>query len=1027
MRGWMLAVLAGLFLAKSLGAGPRVDIHAEGEWLRVQSSEHANALVTLQGTTDFSRWENAATSLEKFFGMPIAAGAERKFYRLHVGTVGATNDWKNEVRFPDDSFFGGSGSDAGWVKFAILLSDPTRVHFQDSVKWPFHYDWATRRLPPFIGMTTTQFDAVSLNRAGQQVVLGSVLVPRNPAFVECGIQFVGRDAYTVEEIERWFELVKASVHAEGGAGVIYMPTFEQAEVARTQAAEFAARGIPVGSIERWVQSDHVYAAGWAVGRLKYFAAAEVTAAFADGRLAPADILVTDGVPAETPLVAGIISLRPSTPNSHTALLSAAFGIPFVYLPDAEEQARVVSLVGRKVILRASSNWFGSDVRVLDVEGAVTPEIEAEMLALKIAPPIEYTPKERFGAISASTENLSPADIKYFGGKAANYGLLRDAVPNNAPVAIAFSFDLWDAFMDQTLPAGGTLRAAIAARLAAHTTYPPNIPQLKADLAAVREMIRRTATFSAAERAEILAALGNFTPGRNIRFRSSTNVEDSDSFTGAGLYDSYSGCLMDDLDADNAGPSHCDATENEERGVFRAIQRVYSSFYNDNAFLERLRHRVNESEVGMGVLAHHSFPDDEELANGVANLTFRYTGFSTNVSGELVTQLGAESVTNPDGSSVPEVVEVSQHNTSAFLNLTRRSSLVPLGAYVMSWESDYQEMMRLLTAVGLRVKNYYPGRNEFFLNFEYKKDLRIGRVVKQVRQIPQPQPAQPVLAFLVDEPTTWCVFQGEFSDVFANHRLKSIWNLRTVTARMRPETLAAGIHTTGAVDYMVSAQARNLSGEMNGWPSATHSADGTTHEWTTQEGADLWRWRMVTHLQTMATPPQAPILTQRDFEKFVTVKYPRAMPTLAKFGGEPATTMEETVKLAPCPEIGAGAILREYVMEPRTGLRVETKFYWPRPPTGVVAGYTAPLVRFVETKIIGLTSQPIVLTSAFAQTYHPFHHNFTEEFVFEPRLDPGVPRALVEELSAANIQLIYLRKGDSTTGMILGLDEKFRAL
>ncbi len=72
----------------------------------------------------------------------------------------------------------------------------------------------------------------------------------------------------------------------------------------------------------------------------------------------------------------------------------------------------------------------------------------------------------------------------------------------------------------------------------------------------------------------------------------------------------------------AGPCACEAAEPDERGVFRAIQRVYAGFYNDNAWLERRRHSADEVEVGMGVLVHHSFPDEEELANGVATLDYR---------------------------------------------------------------------------------------------------------------------------------------------------------------------------------------------------------------------------------------------------------------------------------------------------------------------------------------------------------------------------------------------------------------------
>jgi hypothetical protein len=353
------------------------------------------------------------------------------------------------------------------------------------------------------------FDAISLHRANQQVVLGTILYPPAPDYIEYGVQFVGLDPYTPEEISRWLELVKASVYATNGAGIYYMPVFEQAEMARTNAAEFAARNIPVASIDRWISQDHIYSPGWAVGRLKYFPAAEITAAFSDGRLQPKDILLTDGVPAETPIVAGIISLTPSTPNSHTAILAQSFGIPFVHFSDAEDQARVQSLVNRKIVLRASTYFSGASIKVVDGEGSLTPDVEAELLALKKSAPIKYTPKQSFGAITASTDNLGPADIKYFGGKAANYGILRDTVPTNCPAAIAFSFDLWDQFMDQQLPSGLTLRQRIAAILAPYTNYPPNIPALKADLATIRDLIRRDAIFTAAQKQAITNALTIF--------------------------------------------------------------------------------------------------------------------------------------------------------------------------------------------------------------------------------------------------------------------------------------------------------------------------------------------------------------------------------------------------------------------------------------------------------------------------------------------------------------------------------------
>jgi len=114
------------------------------------------------------------------------------------------------------------------------------------------------------------------------------------------------------------------------------------------------------------------------------------------------------------------------------------------------------------------------------------------------------------------------------------------------------------------------------------------------------------------------------------------------------------------------------------------------------------HRVGESQVAMGVLVHHSFPDEEELANGVAVLTNSFTAYSTNITGDLVTQLGAESVTNPDGSSVPEIVSGRRYNSSYTLTLKQYSSLVPLGDYVMAWAGGLPRLLGSLHQGWLRL-------------------------------------------------------------------------------------------------------------------------------------------------------------------------------------------------------------------------------------------------------------------------------------------------------------------------------------
>ena len=109
--------------------------------------------------------------------------------------------------------------------------------------------------------------------------------------------------------------------------------------------------------------------------------------------------------------------------------------------------------------------------------------------------------------------------------------------------------------------------------------------------------------------------------------------------------------------------------------------------------------------------------------------------------------------------------------------------------------------------------------------------------------------------------------------------------------------------------------------------------------------------------------------------------------------------------------------------------MEIEYYWPPEPKGIVAGYTAPLQRWEGTTLTGFTSRPIVLRGELSQTYRPGHHNFWEDFLFDPWLEPGVAADLLEELRGVNIRAI-LAGGDRealSSLIVLGWDGQFREL
>ncbi len=710
------------------------------------AAESGASVLELRRSGDLVSWEEVGRFQEQLYPYALSVKSEPAsvFFQASHRRPTVRDDWANQLLVPSSGLIaqalGGGLSGAPFAKFTIALTDLERVYFQDSSKFPFHYSFIRERLPGYEDLGFLDFERVALRKEGQELALGTVLLAPDPSVAELAIQFAGQEAFDVEDVIRWFQAtIRRLALEEQGARVFYMPTFEQRDVSFANEAQFAAAGIRLDTPTRWASEPVCYSQGWALGRFRFVPATEIDAAYGDGRLGVRDILVTDFVPAEVPLVAGIISFQPATPNSHVVLLARSSDVPMAFASGEALQEQIRAWEGQEFLLTVSNSDGGCDFGFQNVEGKLSDEERAAIWALKERPQVTIQAKAPADQLWLSTEDLERDAIRFVGGKAANFGYLRRSIPEYSPESIAFTFDLWDAFMAQATGEGGSLRRWIAETLAPFDHYPPDVPQLRGALALIQDRIKEQTLFSSELREGVVAALQGFDPGRKLRFRSSTNVEDSDQFSGAGLYDSFSGCLLDDLDANTSGPSHCDSSKSKERGVFRAIRKVFASFYNENAFLERLRHGVNESDVGMALLVHHSFPDPLELANGVATLEIqRAEDGERQVRATLVTQWGAVSVANPDSTVLPEVVEFD----GTQLDWTAASSLVPAGKTVMEWEVDYRDLLALLDRAAQAFETSFEENDHLLLDFEYKKMAESGLVVKQIRMIPQPAPVPP---------------------------------------------------------------------------------------------------------------------------------------------------------------------------------------------------------------------------------------------------------------------------------------------
>ncbi|MEE2968427.1 MAG: PEP/pyruvate-binding domain-containing protein [Verrucomicrobiota bacterium] len=1027
---------------------PFLDVESDSETFVLKVFGSPEKSQRIEFKNDHSPWAILASDAGKdAWSFPISNFNQRRLFRVVESVrprIFSHSSWKPSLDFPEEPFLsenlGESFEVVKWVKFAILTDDSNRVYFQDSKKYLFHYDFAKDRLKPFRGMTAEEFNDATLYLGKQIAILGAVLVA--PYSKEYAVQFIGQDLYPKEMMKFLFETVKNSINGVEEWDAYLMPVPTQASSIQADVEYYQENNIAIANPDRWSGQSGCYVPGWAIGRLRYIKSDDINDAYLSGDLKSTDILLTDFVPSEVPFVAGILSLTPTTPNSHVSILAQSYGIPFAYIKNSVLRAEVMSLVDSLALLRTSSGYWGScNLEALDAS-SVSNQYLNEILELKKAPELDLNGKANKGAIAIKDlSRVLPSDNRYIGGKAANFGFLRRVVPNNSPEAIAFTFDLWDQFMDQPME-NKTLREEINSRIEPFSSWPTDLVGLDKALRDIRNIIRKASDFSNEQKSAILNELSVFSPNAKIRFRSSTNVEDTRYFVGAGLYDSFSGCILDDTDNDDIGPSHCDPDEPNERGVFRAIRKVYASFYNLNAYLERLRHGVNESEVGMALLVHNSFPDEIEIANGVATLVRGPSGRSTRVDISMVTQKGAVSVTNPEGGAIPEVVDGYLYRGSSNyegVNLQQRSSLLLLGDdAVMGWEDDYLSLIEMLYQISQAYIKQFPENQEPHLEFEYKKVHDGELVIKQIREIPINSSSGSEDLAIIGSPSGLMVFQGEYGTVMGNHRLKSLWHLEGENRWVNPQAERDSFIDRSAVEIALDQEITNIGGKPSVWPN---------HRFRIRESGnqayarDSWIWNSEYGKTNYWLDGQMPNSTQYEKDPvrglsqinyFLGADYKNAVPVYnSGFGGvNQNTTKNDTVKLVhghPSDPVQEGSMLQTRSFSSGK-LSIETQFYWPPYPKGPTAGYTSPLEKWVQTTITGLTDQPIILRGYFSQTYRPGHHNFWEDFVFEPSLDKDLDSSQRSQLEKRNVRQILLFTdpwGQAGTIKLIGLNGKLR--
>jgi phosphoenolpyruvate synthase/pyruvate phosphate dikinase len=216
----------------------------------------------------------------------------------------------------------------------------------------------------------------------------------------------------------------------------------------------------------------------------------------------------------------------------------------------------------------------------------------------------------------------------------------------------------------------------------------------------------------------------------VRLRSSSNAEDSLGFSGAGLYDSSSVCLADELDGDSVGPSRCDPDKDDERTIRDGIRETWASLWNNRAWEERAWYGVDPSKVAMGILVNTR--SNDEQANAVA-----FSGNPTDISDGrylINAQEGELEVVSADPGVTPErlLVTVVDGEVTDVDRLSE-SSEVPAGEVVLD-EVELAELAAVLFEASLVFPqdDTVPEGNDVIWDTEWKVDTDGQVKIKQIR-------------------------------------------------------------------------------------------------------------------------------------------------------------------------------------------------------------------------------------------------------------------------------------------------------
>lgn len=645
----------------------------------------------------------------------IAADATDPSSTEYLKYIGCTSDFTTLSSEPLTSSIPGASSG----KVVLDRRDDNSLYFQNSNLYSIHYEFAKSHLGYAQGFadigTLAEFNKTEYSSPDRRFMLGAVTYYEGPQ--AWTLELAPYDTATAKMAAELFYAIKKN--AFFGVALRFHPT---SDVVATMA-----KGLPPEIPQ--ITTDEIYAdidyqplnLGETVGQVHFIAKSALETDYVGFR----DIAVLEAIPNDISVTSGLITGEFQTPLSHVNVLARNRGTPNMGLRGAFTNEKLKALDGKWAKLTVGAEkWSISEVTKADADAwweehkpstIALPEFDLSVTEFRDIK--DVTLESTDVTLRDSIRNASLA----YGAKAANYSILANT--DGVPTRPAFGIPIY--YYHQFMTENGFFEQVKA--LQADSDFQNDLATRDAKLEALRNAIIK-APLNADFMQKVQAKMNGDYNGLSMRFRTSTNAEDLDGFPCAGCYDSHTGDPNTSWD-----------------DVWTAIKETWSGVWFYRTYQEREFHSIDHTTVGMALLVHHNFPDEE--ANGVAVTGNIYEPTGVDPAFYVNVQYGGdvEVVAPPAGVTSDEFLYYYSQSGQPTVYLSH-SSILPSGTETALTRRQVYDLGLALTAIHDRFSDAYgPGAENYgwyAMDVEFKFDDEDtggepALIIKQARPYPDP--------------------------------------------------------------------------------------------------------------------------------------------------------------------------------------------------------------------------------------------------------------------------------------------------